>query len=229
MVTGDGAAVGGELINTVDYVCFTGSTRTGRIVAAQCAERLIGCSLELGGKNPLLVLDDADPHRAAEGAVRACFSNAGQLCVSAERLYVDEAVLPAFTAAFVARTEALQLGSSTSFDDDVGRPDQRRPAGPGQRARRGRPRHGATVLAGGRTRPDIGPLFYEPTVLTGVTAQMRCATEETFGPVVSIYPVRARPRRSPRPTTPSTASTAASGPPTRCAVGGWPHCFAAAP
>ena len=86
VVYGAGDQVGPELISQVDYLCFTGSTATGRIVARQCAERLIGCSLELGGKNPLLVLDDADVEAAAAGAVRGCFGNAGQLCVSIERI-----------------------------------------------------------------------------------------------------------------------------------------------
>lgn len=189
VVNGDGAAVGGDLIAAVDYLCFTGSTRTGRIVAGQCAERLIGCSLELGGKNPLIVLNDADVDRAAEGAVRACFANAGQLCVATERLYVDEAVLPGFTETFVARTEALRLGSSTSFDYAMGglinTAQLERVTAHVEDARA----HGATVLTGGRARPDIAPLCYEPTILTGVTNRMQCFAEETFGPVVSIYPV----------------------------------------
>ena len=92
----------------------------GRPWPAQCAEQLIGCSLELGGKNPLLVLGDADVDRAAEGAVRACFSNAGQLCLSAERLFVAESVLDDFTAAFVARTRSLRLGTSTDYRDQMG-------------------------------------------------------------------------------------------------------------
>ena len=115
------------MIDQSDYVCFTGSTATGRKVAAQCAERLIGCSLELGGKNPLLVLDDADLETAAEGVVRACFSNAGQLCVAAERIYVAEPVREAFTAAFVRRTEALRLGATLDYENDMAsliNPDQ---------------------------------------------------------------------------------------------------------
>ncbi len=94
-----------------DYVCFTGSTATGRIIAKQCAERLIGCSLELGGKNPILVLRDADIEKAAEGAVRASFSNAGQLCVSMERMYVADQVYDRFVERFVSRTEAMTLGA----------------------------------------------------------------------------------------------------------------------
>ena len=88
VVTGPGSVLGPPLIAGVDAVMFTGSTETGRTVARQCADRLIGFSAELGGKNPMLVLDDADLGRAVEGAVQACFSNSGQLCISIERMYV---------------------------------------------------------------------------------------------------------------------------------------------
>ena len=100
------------MIERADYICFTGSTATGKLIAAQCAERLIGCSLELGGKNPILVLRDADVEKAAEGAVRASFSNAGQLCVSMERMFVADQIYDRFVERFVARTEAMTLGAS---------------------------------------------------------------------------------------------------------------------
>src|SRR5699024_8962257 len=90
VLTGGGPEIGGPVVEQADYVCFTGSTTTGRRIAAQCADRLIGCSLELGGKNPMLVLRDASIEKAAEGAVRGAFPNAGQLCVSMERLYVAD-------------------------------------------------------------------------------------------------------------------------------------------
>jgi succinate-semialdehyde dehydrogenase/glutarate-semialdehyde dehydrogenase len=189
VVHGPGDVVGAALIKVSDYVCFTGSTATGRKVAAQCAEQLIGCSLELGGKNPLLVLDDVDVDVAAEGAVRASFSNAGQLCVSAERIYVAAPVLEQFTDAFVARTRALRLGSGLDYRHEMAslmnseHLERVRTHVEDARAK------GATVLTGGRRRPDLGELFYEPTVLTGVTPEMDCYAEETFGPVVSIYPV----------------------------------------
>ncbi len=189
VVHGPGAEVGPALVEVADYVCFTGSTATGRKVAEQCARRLIGCSLELGGKNPLLVLDDADPESAAEGAVRASFSNAGQLCVSTERILVAEAVLPAFTEAFVRRTAALRMGNTLDFRTDLGglinpsQVDRVEQHVADARAK------GATVLTGGRRCPELGPLFYAPTVLSGVTPEMTCATEETFGPVVALYAV----------------------------------------
>ncbi len=93
VVVGDPADIGDPLIDGADYVAFTGSTRAGRAVAEAAAKRLIGCSLELGGKNPMIVLADADVDRTTQGAIRACFTNAGQLCVSIERLYVHDARL----------------------------------------------------------------------------------------------------------------------------------------
>lgn len=189
VVNGPGAEVGSELVGASDYVCFTGSTATGRTVAAQCADRLVGCSLELGGKNPLLVLDDADVDKAADGAVRASFSHAGQLCVASERIYVAAPVLEQFCAAFSARTEALVLGNTLDFSSGMGSlvnsGQLERVSAHVEDARA----LGATVVAGGRRRPDLGDLFYEPTILTGVTPAMRCYAEETFGPVVSVYSV----------------------------------------
>jgi succinate-semialdehyde dehydrogenase/glutarate-semialdehyde dehydrogenase len=189
VVHGPGDVVGPQLIDVSDYVCFTGSTATGRRVAQQCADRLIGCSLELGGKNPLIVLADADIAKAADGTVRASFANAGQLCVSAERIYVADPIAPEFTRALVARTQALRLGAALDYDHDMGAmintTQLQRISAHVEDARQ----KGATVLTGGRARPDLGPLFYEPTILTGVTPQMSCYAEETFGPVVSLYPV----------------------------------------
>ena len=189
VVSGPGAEVGEAVIEHSDYVCFTGSTRTGRSVAARCADRLIGCSLELGGKNPLLVLADADVEGAAAGAVRACFANAGQLCVSAERVYVAESVRDAFTAAFVSRTAALRPGYGPDFSHDLGGLINTRQLDTVRRHVADARAKGAQVLTGGRARPDLGPLVYEPTVLSGVTPEMECYADETFGPVVSLYGV----------------------------------------
>jgi len=120
VVSGEGDRVGTALVDHTDYVCFTGSTATGREVAARAGRNLVDCSMELGGKNPLLVLDDADPERAASGAVRACFANAGQLCISTERLYVDDAVYDEFCDAFVGETRALRLGTGFDYAPDIG-------------------------------------------------------------------------------------------------------------
>jgi succinate-semialdehyde dehydrogenase/glutarate-semialdehyde dehydrogenase len=189
VVHGEGSVVGPLVVDQSDYVCFTGSTATGRKVATQCAERLIGCSLELGGKNPLLVLDDADPEVTAEGVVRACFSNGGQLCVAAERIYVAEPVREEFTDAFVRRTEALRLGATLDYENDMASLISTDQLDRVSRHVEDARAKGATVLTGGRARLDLGELFYEPTVLTGVTPEMTCYAEETFGPVVSLYVV----------------------------------------
>ncbi|MFJ6746770.1 succinic semialdehyde dehydrogenase [Streptomyces sp. NPDC091266] len=187
VVIGEGPVVGPAVVEHADYVSFTGSTRTGREVAQGAAARLVGVSLELGGKNAMLVLQDADIEKAASGAVRGCFSSAGQLCISIERLYVHESVADDFLQRFAARTKAMRLGNALAYGADMG-------SLVGERQLETVTRHveeavakGAELVAGGRPRPDIGPLFYEPTILDGVQAPMAVCGEETFGPVVSIY------------------------------------------
>ncbi|MGW8557010.1 succinic semialdehyde dehydrogenase [Streptomyces tubercidicus] len=190
VVIGEGPVVGPAVVAHADYVSFTGSTRTGREVAQGAAARLVGVSLELGGKNAMLVLKDADVEKAASGAVRGCFASAGQLCISIERLYVHESIADDFLQRFAARTKAMRLGNSLAYGADMG-------SLVGERQLEAVTRHvdeavakGATLVAGGRPRPDIGPLFYEPTILDGVQAPMAVCDEETFGPVVSIYRFR---------------------------------------
>lgn len=186
VVTGDGATIGNAVNDAADYVCFTGSTATGTQVGIRAATALRGASLELGGKNPMIVLDDVNPVAAARSAVYACFSSMGQLCVSIERIYVLRPVADAFTAEFVARTKALVQGAAFDYSTDVGSltlPSQLERV---ERHVKDAVAKGATVLAGGNARPDLGPLFYEPTVLTGVTEDMECSGNETFGPVVAI-------------------------------------------
>ncbi|MEW1894213.1 succinic semialdehyde dehydrogenase [Streptomyces albidoflavus] len=190
VVIGEGQVVGTEVVRHADYVSFTGSTTTGKIVAQRAAARLIGCSLELGGKNAMLVLEDADIEKAAAGAVRACFSSAGQLCISIERLLVHESVADAFLERFTALTKAMRLGNSLAYGADMGSL-----AGERQfEAVRGHVEEavakGAKVLAGGQPRPDIGPYFFEPTILDGVEEAMAVCNDETFGPVVSVYRFR---------------------------------------
>lgn len=186
VVTGDGSGIGNTVNDQSDYVCFTGSTATGTRVGVRAAEALRGASLELGGKNPMIILDDVDPVKAARNAVYACFASLGQLCVSIERIYVHSAVAEAFTAEFTARTASLVQGPAFDYTTDVGSLTL-----PSQLERvkdhvDDAVRKGATVLTGGRARPDLGPLFFEPTVLTGVTDDMACSGTETFGPVVAI-------------------------------------------
>jgi succinate-semialdehyde dehydrogenase/glutarate-semialdehyde dehydrogenase len=158
----------------------------GREIARQAGERLIGCSLELGGKNPFVVLDDAPLDRAAEAAVGACFSSAGQLCISMERLFVDERVYDAFLDRFLQRVRAMCLGAELDFGADMGSLVSGRQLEVVQRHVEDARAKGARVLTGGRPRPDVGPLFYEPTVLAGITADMEVCHDETFGPVVAV-------------------------------------------
>ncbi|MFT3874546.1 MAG: succinic semialdehyde dehydrogenase [Nocardioides sp.] len=187
VVAGPGSEIGPALIDQADYVCFTGSTATGRSVAQGCADRLIGCSLELGGKNPILILRDADLEKAAEGAVRASFSNAGQLCVSTERMFVADQIYDRFLDRFVARTEAMSLGASLDWGLDMGSLISQTQLDAVTAHVEDAVEKGARVLAGGRARPDLGPFVFEPTILEGVTPEMSCFGQETFGPVVSVY------------------------------------------
>lgn len=187
VVAGPGSRVGQGLVHQADYICFTGSTATGRLIAQGCGERLIGCSLELGGKNPILILRDADLEKAAEGAVRACFSNAGQLCVSTERMFVADQIYDRFLERFVARTQAMSLGASMDWGVDMGTLISQAQLDAVQAHVEDAVAKGATVLTGGKHRPDLAPYFFEPTVLEGVTPDMACFGKETFGPVISVY------------------------------------------
>ena len=186
-VAGPGRQLGGPMIERSDYICFTGSTATGKIIAKQCAEQLIGCSLELGGKNPILILRDAGIDKAAEGAVRASFSNAGQLCVSMERMFVADQIYDRFVERFVERTKAMNLKSGLAWGSDMGSLISQDQLDTVVRHVEDAVSKGAQVLTGGNARPDIGPFYYEPTILEGVTPDMTCFGEETFGPVISLY------------------------------------------
>ncbi len=189
VVPGPGSVVGTAIVNNCDYLMFTGSTATGRKLAEQCGRRLIGFSAELGGKNAMIVTAGADLEKVAKAATRACFSNAGQLCISIERIYVERSVAAEFTAAFAAAVEAMTVGPAYDFSREMGSlisDDQVKTMTDHVDDAKLK---GATVVAGGNPRPDLGPRFFEPTVLTGVSEEMVCCRDETFGPLVSIYPV----------------------------------------
>ncbi len=190
VVLGHGRPVAEAVLDRSDYVCYTGSTPTGRLVAERAARRLVGASLELGGKNGLYVRADADLERTVEGALRACYSSAGQLCVSTERLLVHTDVYDRFVARFADAVAGASLGTGLTWGYQVGSL-----ASATQLARVTEHVHdavakGAVVLAGGHHRPDVGPFVFEPTLLSGVTAAMACRDDETFGPVVAVYRVR---------------------------------------
>jgi acyl-CoA reductase-like NAD-dependent aldehyde dehydrogenase len=190
VATGRGAT-GAALVEEVDMIMFTGSTRTGRKVAEGAARRLIPASLEMGGKDPMLVLADADLERAANFATYYSMQNAGQTCISIERAYVEEPVYDEFVAKVTDKVRALRVGP---------------PAGPGSvevGAITFPPQlerieahvadavdRGARVLTGGHAVDSpSGGRFYEPTVLVDVDHTMACMTEETFGPTLPIMRV----------------------------------------
>ncbi|PRZ06986.1 succinate-semialdehyde dehydrogenase/glutarate-semialdehyde dehydrogenase [Isoptericola sp. CG 20/1183] len=185
-VVAGGGEIGAALVDHVDHIAFTGSTAVGRTVAARAGERLIGATLELGGKNPLYVAADADLDAAVPGVVRACFSNAGQLCMSIERLVLHERIADAFLERFVPAVRELALGAGLDYTADIGSlvsADQlERVAAHVDDALA----KGARALTGGVHRADVGPYFYAPTVLDDLPEDAVCLREETFGPVVAV-------------------------------------------
>lgn len=187
IVTGPGEVLGPPLIDAVDYVMFTGSTAVGRLVAGRAAERLIGSSLELGGKNASLVLADADLDKTIPGISRAVYANGGQLCIAVERIYVDETIRQEFTDRFVEHTRGLEMTTAFDFSSSLSSMITREHMDAVHAHVEDAVANGATLLTGGKPRPDIGPYFYEPTVLTDVDDAMDLCRAETFGPVVSIY------------------------------------------
>ena len=186
---GDGETGAALLEAELDKISFTGSVATGRKVAEVCGRRLIPCTLELGGKDPMIVCADADLDRAARGAVYGAFTNAGQVCTSTERVYVVDEVADAFTRKVVEETARLRQGSAGEFD--VGAIIESRQIGIIEDHVRDAVARGARVLAGGRRNPvEKEGLFFEPTVLVDVDHGMKVMCDETFGPVLPIMRVR---------------------------------------
>ncbi len=187
VLDGDGETGAALAEAGVDKISFTGSVATGRKVAVACARQLIPCTLELGGKDPMLVCADADLDVAASGAVAGAFFNTGQYCCGTERVYVVESVADEFTRKVVERTAKLRQGDHGEFD--VGAVF----SGPQLEIIEAHVNDavakGAKVWVGGRRNPNLRGLFYEPTVLTNVTHEMRVMREETFGPVLPIMRV----------------------------------------
>lgn len=189
VVVGAGKDLGTPMIERADYVMFTGSTATGRKISEQAGQNLIGFSAELGGKNALIVRKDALPGNAAAGAIKACFSNSGQLCISIERIYVHTDIWDEFVPAFLSKVKAMKVDATMQWDCDMGpliSQDQFDKVSAHVDDARAK---GATVLTGGEALPGVGKFGYMPTVLTEVTPDMEVYGEETFGPVVSLYRV----------------------------------------
>lgn len=186
-----GGETGKALIDAApDKILFTGSVATGRSVAEACARNLIPTVLELGGKDAMIVLADANLDIAASAAVWGSFTNCGQVCLSVERLFVEKAAEETFLALCVEKTRKLRLGPGCEATTDVG------PLIRQQHVRRMSDliqdalSRGARLLCGGIPRPDLGPNFFEPAVLAGVDSSMRLFQEETFGPILSVQAVK---------------------------------------
>ena len=187
VVAGEGPEVGPMLVDRGDFVMFTGSSRTGRIVAARAAARLVDVSLELGGKNSCIVMPDADLDKAIDVALRGAFANAGQLCIGTERIVVHESIEREFTEGLVEAVERLALGAVIGWGSDMGPLINAAQFARTEEHIRDAESKGVTVLTGGRPRTDLGPLMYAPTVLAGVTDAMQVCRSETFGPVCAVY------------------------------------------
>jgi acyl-CoA reductase-like NAD-dependent aldehyde dehydrogenase len=181
---------GAALVDHVDMVMFTGSTRTGKRIMARAAERLIPVSLELGGKDPMIVLSDADVERASNAAVHYSMQNGGQTCISVERVYVEEPIYDAFVAQVTEKVRNLRVGEPGAVGTtDVGAitfPPQLDTIEQHVEDARAK---GATIAVGGHARREGGQ-FFEPTVITGVDHSMQCMQDETFGPTLPIMKVR---------------------------------------
>jgi acyl-CoA reductase-like NAD-dependent aldehyde dehydrogenase len=189
IATGSGGA-GAELVKHADMIMFTGSTEVGKKILAQAADRLTPVSLELGGKDPMIVLRDADVERAANMAVQWGMSNSGQICISVERVYVEEPVYDEFVDKVVSKVSALRQGvPGAPGAVDVGAMTFPSQLDVVEAHVKDAVEKGARVLTGGKRGEGPG-LFYEPTVLVDVDHSMACMTEETFGPTLPIMKVR---------------------------------------
>ena len=185
VIEGDGAT-GAALIEHVDFIAFTGSVATGRKVGEAAARAFIPASLELGGKDPMIVLASADPVHAAEVALRASVLNTGQACQSIERVYVARAIAEPFTAALVEKAQAARLNYPDIRKGDIGPFIFARQAEIVQAQINDAVAHGARVLAGGTVETLGGGRYLRPTVLADVTPDMAIMAEETFGPVIPV-------------------------------------------
>src|SRR3989442_3478673 len=189
IVTGYGET-GQHLIELADMICFTGSVATGRKVAARCGQLLKPVTLELGGKDPMIVLRDADLERAANAAVYGGLVNAGQVCISVERVYVEEAVYEPFVQKVVEKVGQVRQGPPDGGVVEVGSMTFAPQIEKVERHVSDAVARGAKVLAGGKRRSDLPGLYFEPTVLVDVDHDMDVMRDETFGPVIPIMRVR---------------------------------------
>jgi acyl-CoA reductase-like NAD-dependent aldehyde dehydrogenase len=188
VIVGDGTS-GEALVDCADMIAFTGSVETGKRVMRRGAERLIPVSLELGGKDPMIILRDADLDRAAGACVWGALMNSGQACTSIERVYVESPVFDAFVDKVVARVRAIRQGHSED-EVDIGCMSSETQLQKVAAQVDAAVAAGARALTGGRRKSDLAGYYYEPTVLIDVQPTMSIITEETFGPVIPLVKVQ---------------------------------------
>ena len=188
VVTGDASSIGGEMTSNeqVRKLSFTGSTAVGRKLMEQSAPQLKKLSMELGGNAPFIVFEDADLDAAVEGALASKFRNSGQTCVCANRIYVHDAVYDRFSQKLLDAVSKLKIGAGTDQDVDLGPLIDRAAVDKVDELIQDALAKGATLLAGGKQQ-QTGTLLYPPTVLGDMTADMRIAQEEIFGPVAPLF------------------------------------------
>jgi acyl-CoA reductase-like NAD-dependent aldehyde dehydrogenase len=185
-----GGEIGAAMIEAgPDKVFFTGSVATGQRIAEACAKKLIPSVLELGGKDAMIVLADADLEVTSSAAVWGGFMNCGETCISVERIYVEQAIAERFTELCVEKTKKLRVGPATDPDVEIGPMIRLRQLEKVEAQLRDAAARGAQILTGGNRRPDLGENFLEPAVVTRVDHSMQLMREETFGPVIAIQPV----------------------------------------
>jgi len=188
-IVNGGGETGAALVDFVDYVAFTGSTAVGRKVAVRASERLIPYSLELGGKDPFIVMKDAHLDKAAMGVLLGGLENAGQACVGTERVYVEAPIYDEFLRRILHHAERLVIGGGDGWDIHMGSLTNEREMLRCEAQIADAVAKGAKVIFGGKRRPDLGVLFFEPTILTNVNHSMLVMQEETFGPLIPIMKV----------------------------------------
>jgi succinate-semialdehyde dehydrogenase/glutarate-semialdehyde dehydrogenase len=188
VVTGKASVIGKELTSNPDVrmLTFTGSTEIGRILMAQCAPTIKKLGLELGGNAPFIVFDDADLDKAVQGAMASKYRNAGQTCVCANRIYVQEGVYDAFAGKLAAEVGKMKVGPGTTEGVTTGPLINKAAVEKVEEHVADALQHGASIVVGGK-RHALGGNFYEPTVLANVTREMMVAREETFGPVAPLF------------------------------------------
>ena len=188
VMVGEGPAGAALIESPIDKIMFTGSVPTGRRVGEAAARRLLPVVLELGGKDPMLVLDDANVDIASSGAVWGAFVNAGQTCLSVERCYVHRSLYDEFLEACRSKIAKLRVGNGIDSEVEQGPLISERQLRIVEDQVNDAVSHGARLLLGGKRLTELGPNFYAPTLLADVTQDMRVMREETFGPVLPVAP-----------------------------------------